>query len=88
MSTSKRIALTLAAVALLALVAASLIFGATQAATLTTIPVRDNRIYEIRTMVDGYYTGRSTYYYRRLTGNGVYTGPAPVGSVHGFIRVP
>lgn len=58
-----------------------------RARTLNTIPVRDNRVFEILTLRDGYGVGRSTHYYRRRYGNGLaYTGPAPIGSVHGSVH--
>ena len=58
-----------------------------RAYTLPTIPVRDNRIFEVFTAVDGYTVGRKGFYYRRHYGNRLaYTGPAPIGSVHGVIH--
>ena len=44
--------------------------------TLPTIPVRDNRIYEVLLMRDGYFPGyaRDAFYYRRHIRGVVFTG--------------
>lgn len=47
-----------------------------RAMTLPTIPVRDNRIYEVLIMRDGFFQGRArdAYYYRRHIRGVVFTG--------------
>lgn len=47
-----------------------------RAMTLPTIPVRDNRIYEVFIMRDGYFQGhaRDAFYYRRHIRGVVFTG--------------
>lgn len=50
------------------------------------LPVRDNRIFNVQTMRDGYRVRYITHYYRRNATAGYrYTGPAPMGSVHGHL---
>lgn len=55
-------------------------------ATTSGLIVRDNHVFEIRLLVDGYGKKRSTHYYRRHTARCLYTGPAPIGSVYGLVR--
>lgn len=50
----------------------------------TDMPVRDNRIYSIRILSNGYYLGRSDgAYYRRHIGSSVFT-----GSVEDAAKIP
>ena len=58
--------------------------GRTNRRARTDAPIRDNRIYDIRLLSDGYYVGRSdAAYYRRHIGSQVFT-----GSVEDAAKIP